>query len=69
MEEIGEKFGALIAYRDALSEVDKRVFDKLVAYAKEHVTACATANKLSLFESMLLAMVIEQQKKLDTMTA
>lgn len=64
-----EKAGSLLRYRDALADSDRQVFDRLVSYAKEHVGACAKAPSLTLFESMLLAMVIEQQKKIDAMSA
>ncbi|MBI5046453.1 hypothetical protein HZC07_01855 [Candidatus Micrarchaeota archaeon] len=64
-----DKFDSLVAYREALGQPDQEVFDKLVEYAKNHVAACARANNLSLFESMLLAMVLEQQKKIEQLTS
>ncbi len=54
-------------YREALAIEDKEVFDKLMASAKEHVVACARASKLTFLESLLLTMVIEQQKVIDTL--
>lgn len=60
-----EKAGSMLKYRDGLSEGDRQVFDRLVTYARQHVGACAQAGNLTLFESMLLGMVIEQQKKLE----
>lgn len=63
-----EKVNSLLEYRGALKDNDKIVFDKLVAYAKDHVNACAQADKLTLFESMLLAIIIEQQKKIEALS-
>jgi hypothetical protein len=65
MEEIAEKIGSLELYRDALPEDDQRAFDSLMNFAKARVAACARASKLTVLESMLLAMVIEQQKTLE----
>jgi len=65
MEEITEKVNSLMEYREALAEPDQAVFDKLVDYAKGHVVACAKASKLSVLESMLLAILIEQQKLIE----
>ncbi len=63
-----EEASTLLKYRDALADGDRQVFDRLVNCAKTHVGACAQANKLTLFESMLLAMVLEQPKKIVSMT-
>ena len=68
MEENQVKMESLIRYRDALDLGDKEIFDKLVSYAKNHVVACANANKLSVFESMLLAMLLEQQKVINQLS-
>ena len=65
MEEIRAKVDSLIEYRQALPVQDQAVFDRLVDYAKGHVVACAKASKLSVLESMLLAIVIEQQKLIE----
>jgi hypothetical protein len=65
MHEIEEKLGSLISYRDALPEDDRQAFDRLIAFARARVGACAKASKLTVLESMLLAMVIEQQKILE----
>jgi len=64
-----EKADSLLRYRNGLAEGDRLVFDRLVTYAREHVGACAQAGNLTLFESMLLGMVIEQQKKIESMNA
>ena len=65
MEEIKAKVDSLLEYREALPAQDQAVFDRLVDYAKGHVVACAKASKLSVLESMLLAIVIEQQKRIE----
>jgi hypothetical protein len=65
MEEIAEKIGSLEDYRDALPEDDQRAFDSLMKFARARVSACARASKLTVLESMLLAMVIEQQKLIE----
>ncbi|MFH1394134.1 MAG: hypothetical protein ABIH29_04605 [Candidatus Micrarchaeota archaeon] len=63
-----EKAGSLLRYRDGLTDGNRQVFDRLVTCAREHVGACALAGDLTLFESMLLGMVIEQQKKIEQLS-
>ena len=65
VEEIAEKIGSLEQYRDALPEDDQHAFDSLMKFARARVNACARASKLTMLESMLLAMVIEQQKIIE----
>jgi len=67
MENIEEKINSLLRYRDALPEDEQELFDKLVGDAKGRVAACAKAGQLTLLESMLLAMVIAQQKEIESM--
>jgi hypothetical protein len=67
MEEIQDKIQSLIDYRNALTQNDRAVFDRLVNYAKGHVNACGKANSLSVLESMLLAIVLEQQKTIENL--
>jgi hypothetical protein len=43
---------------------DNRV-DRLMEFARARVVACARASKLTVLESMLLAMMIEQQKIIE----
>jgi len=62
---VEQEAGALMKYRDALGIDDKIVFDKLVLLAKNHAPACAHAKGLNLLESMLLAIVLEQQKVIE----
>jgi hypothetical protein len=63
-----EDVNKLMRYREALGQEDKQVLDKLVSLAKNHASACANANKMNLLESMLLAIVIEQQKTIERLS-
>ena len=65
MQEITEKMDSLVQYRDALPNEDRQAFDRLMEFARARVVACARASKLTVLESMLLAMMIEQQKILE----
>ena len=67
MNDVREKFDSLVRYRDALPDGDREVFDRLVQYAQGHVDACAKANSLTVLESMLLTMLLEQQKTIEQM--
>jgi hypothetical protein len=63
-----KEMDSLMGYRNALLGDDQKIFDKLVEYAKSHVKACAQAD-LNLFNSMLLAIVLEQQKRIEALSA
>ena len=65
--DVGGDFESLVRYRKALVQEDQEVFDRLLFYAKNHASACAKSER-NLFESMLLAMVLEQQKVIDALT-
>lgn len=70
MENLEEKISSLLSYRDALAEDDQLAFDRLMEDAKGRVAACANAaGRLTLLESMLLAMVIAQQKKIESISS
>ncbi len=64
-----DEMHSLMEYRKALQEDYQGVFDKLLGYAKEHAGACARAGNMKLSESMLLAMILEQQKRIDALAA
>ncbi len=64
-----DEMESLMEYRKALQQDYQSVFDKLLGYAREHAGACARAGNMKLSESMLLAMVLEQQKRIDTLAA
>ena len=63
-----EDVGKIMKYRAALGNEDKQVLDKLLTLAKNHASACANAKKMNLMESMLLAVLIEQQKTIERLT-
>ena len=65
--DVDGEFESLVRYRKALVQEDREVFDRLLSYAKNHASACAKSER-NLFESMLLAMVLEQQKVIDALT-
>ena len=62
--DLGSEVNSLVKYRNELAANDKAVFDKLLSYAKNHASACAKSER-NLFESILLAIVLEQQKKIE----
>jgi len=64
-----KEMDSLMDYRKALGSEDRETFDRLLGYAKEHASACARAGMLRLSESMLLAIALEQQKKIDALVA
>jgi hypothetical protein len=66
--DLGADVNSLVRYRNELAANDKAVFDKLLNYAKSHVAACAKSDR-NLFESMLLAIVLEQQKKIEELAS
>lgn len=61
---VQEKAGSMLRYRDSLENMDKEAFDKLMKYAGRHV-GFAKEGKLSMFETMLIGMLMEQQKQID----
>lgn len=63
-----EDVGKIMKYRAALGKEDKQVLDKLLSLAKNYAPACANAKKMNLMESMLLAILIEQQKTIERLT-
>ena len=64
---LDKEMGSLVCYRKELAACDKEIFDKLLGYAKNHASACARSEQ-GLLESMLLAIVLEQQKMIDSLT-
>lgn len=66
--DVDAELSSLVKYRSALACADQAVFDKLLNYAKNHVAACAKSER-NLLESMLLAIVLEQQKKIEELAS
>jgi hypothetical protein len=54
---------ALAKFRRALRKEDQRAFDDLLRGARYHVAAIAYASHLLPLETMLLAMLIEEHKR------
>lgn len=54
---------ALAKFRRALRQEDQRAFDDLFRAARYHVAAIAYASHLLPLETMLLAMLIEEHKR------
>lgn len=51
-------------FRRALRLADQQLFDVLFANARQHTAAISLADHALPFESILLAMLIEQQRKI-----
>jgi hypothetical protein len=60
---------ALSKFRRALRKEDQNAFDDLFRGARYHVAAIAFASHLLPFETMLLAMLIEQHKRVRRLEA
>src|SRR5438093_12257974 len=56
---------ALTKFRRALRKEDQRAFDDLFRAARYHVAAAAYASHLLPFETMLLAMLLEEHKRVQ----
>ena len=54
-------------FRRALRREDREMFDRLFAFAKRHMAEAAAAARPVPFESMLLAMLLEQQKTIESL--
>lgn len=55
---------SLARFRRALRREDQMALDELLANARRHLAAAAYASHLLPFETMLLAMLVEQRKEL-----
>jgi hypothetical protein len=60
---------ALAKFRRAPRKQDQRAFDDLFRAARYHVAAAAYASHLLPFETMLLAMLIEEHKRVQHLEA
>jgi hypothetical protein len=54
---------SLVRFRRALRKQDQRALDDLLADARQHLAASAYASHLLPFEVMLLAMLVEEHKR------
>jgi hypothetical protein len=62
---VDEEICMLKKFRSALRREDQEQFDALMAYSKCHVSAGSYSSRLNPFESMVLAMLLEQQKEIS----
>lgn len=60
-----EEQAAFADFRRTLRREDQRVFDALFAAARKHTAAISQANHALPFESMLLAILLEQAGELE----
>ena len=56
-------------FRRALRVADQKRFDTLFAHALQHTAAISMADHALPFESVLLAMLIEQQRQIEQLQA
>lgn len=52
-------------FRRALRAADQQLFDALFVYARQHTAAISLADHALPFESILLAMLLEQERKIQ----
>ena len=62
--QIEREIASLTRFRQALRGADREAFDRLCDYARLHKTSGGLACKPVPFETMLLLMLIEQEKKI-----
>ncbi|MFH1781613.1 MAG: hypothetical protein ABH835_03305 [Patescibacteria group bacterium] len=63
--QINEERMAWHAYRRALRREDRVYFDTLWRYAKLHAAESSMASRALPLESMMISMLLEQQKQID----
>jgi len=61
---INETEASFSAFRRALRKSDQYVFDGIFASARRHITAIGQTDALLPFESILLAIMLEQAKEI-----
>jgi hypothetical protein len=64
-----EEQTAFISFRRALRREDQQHFDALFAGARKHVAAISLANHALTFEAVLLAMLLEQARRIAQLEA
>ena len=62
---IQEEEAAFARFRRTLRKPDQAAFDSLFAAARLHTAAISQANHALPFETVLLAMMLEQQKEIE----
>ena len=53
------------AFRRALRREDQPAFDRLFAFARRHMAEAAAAARPVHFDAMLMAILLEQQKRIE----
>jgi hypothetical protein len=56
------EIGSWRSYRRALKIGDRRIFDELMSHTRSHASASGNAVKTSPYETMILSILLEQQK-------
>jgi len=65
VQQIQAEEGLLQAFRRALREEDRPAFDRLWRYARYHGVPISMANRPVPFEAILVAMLVELDKKIE----
>ena len=61
---LNETEAMLAAFRRSLRRSDQYIFDGIFASARKHITAISQSDALLPFETVLLAVLLEQSKEL-----
>ena len=61
---LNETESMLSSFRRALRRSDQYIFDGIFASARKHITAISQSDSLLPFETMLLAILLEQAKEI-----
>lgn len=59
---IDDELQTLKKYRSALRKEDQALFDEMMSYAKFHISASSYSSRLNPFESIVLNILLEQQR-------
>ncbi|MBI2576409.1 hypothetical protein HYV84_04280 [Candidatus Woesearchaeota archaeon] len=54
-------------FREALRKEHREIFDRLMAYPKQHISSIAYANSLDVGMMVLLSIALEQEKMIEEM--
>ena len=61
---IDDEISALKKYRSALRAEDQDLFDEMMSFAKFHISASSYSSRLNPFESIVLNIILEQQRQI-----
>ncbi|MFH1751144.1 MAG: hypothetical protein ABH863_05685 [Candidatus Micrarchaeota archaeon] len=65
---IDDELQTLRKYRSALRKEDQALFDEMMSYAKFHISASSYSSRLNPFESIILNILLEQQRQIRELT-